>query len=244
MFGACHTRGTMPTLNTSKGRNPAGRGGGRASAALPLLDDVTASPPSRRLASARPALAPKCQLIFARTLRARHTITFALWRERRGAGSHAARRRRRCLRAAAPRRAAASRPARTFSLPSGPPAFDAVRFSSHQLKGPGRPQRKVKPILFEPEPASPSSSGSRLSKYKGVRNNGRLLLHATNSLSPERTHALSTTCVIPEMKIPKGRCSSGRLREPTVRPADTHRWIFGATVRGNQAPDAQGDIEP
>jgi hypothetical protein len=69
MFGACHTRGTMPTLNTSKGRNPAGRGGGRASAALPLLDDVTASPPSRRLASARPALAPKCQLIFARTLR-------------------------------------------------------------------------------------------------------------------------------------------------------------------------------
>jgi len=57
------------------GRNPAGRGGGRASAALPLLDDVTTSPASRRLASARPrsaagatVLAPKCQLILARTL--------------------------------------------------------------------------------------------------------------------------------------------------------------------------------
>jgi nicotinamidase-related amidase len=35
-------------------------GGGRASASLPRLDDVTASPASRRLASARPALAPKC----------------------------------------------------------------------------------------------------------------------------------------------------------------------------------------
>jgi hypothetical protein len=42
---------------------PAGevRGGGQASASLPLLDDVTASPASRRLASARPALAPKCK---------------------------------------------------------------------------------------------------------------------------------------------------------------------------------------
>src|SRR2546428_1566950 len=50
-------------------RSPTGRGGGRASAALPLLDDVTTSPASRRLASARPALAPKCQLILARTLR-------------------------------------------------------------------------------------------------------------------------------------------------------------------------------
>src|SRR2546428_9043969 len=49
-------------------RSPTGRGGGRASAALPLLDDVTTSPASRRLASARPALAPKCQLILARTL--------------------------------------------------------------------------------------------------------------------------------------------------------------------------------
>ena len=46
------------------------RGGGRASAALPLLDDVTTSPASRRLASARPALAPKCQVIFARALSA------------------------------------------------------------------------------------------------------------------------------------------------------------------------------
>jgi hypothetical protein len=38
-----------------------GRGGGRASALLPLLDDVPASPASRRLASARPALATKCK---------------------------------------------------------------------------------------------------------------------------------------------------------------------------------------
>jgi len=36
---------------------PAGRSGGQASALLPLLDDDTASPASRRLASARPALA-------------------------------------------------------------------------------------------------------------------------------------------------------------------------------------------
>src|SRR5881396_542669 len=49
-------------------RSSTGRGGGRASAALPLLDDVSTSPASRRLASARPALAPKCQLILARTL--------------------------------------------------------------------------------------------------------------------------------------------------------------------------------
>jgi len=44
------------------GRSPKGRGGGRASAALALLDHGTASPASRRLASARPALAPKCNL--------------------------------------------------------------------------------------------------------------------------------------------------------------------------------------
>jgi len=31
---------------------------------LPLLDDVTTSPASRRLASARPALAPKCTPYF------------------------------------------------------------------------------------------------------------------------------------------------------------------------------------
>ena len=55
------------------GRSPSGRGGGRASAALPLLDDVTTSPASRRLASARPALAPKCEFIFARTLRSRES---------------------------------------------------------------------------------------------------------------------------------------------------------------------------
>ena len=53
----------------SAGRQPPGRGGGRASAVLPILDDVTTSPTSRRLASARPALAPKCEFIFARTLR-------------------------------------------------------------------------------------------------------------------------------------------------------------------------------
>src|SRR5881392_391004 len=40
----------------------------RVSAALPLLDDITTSPASRRLASACPALAPKCHLILARTL--------------------------------------------------------------------------------------------------------------------------------------------------------------------------------
>src|SRR5881396_2151998 len=40
----------------------------RVSAALPLLDDITTSPAARRLASACPALAPKCQLILARTL--------------------------------------------------------------------------------------------------------------------------------------------------------------------------------
>ena len=49
-------RATQPA-----GRSPKGYGGGRASAALPLLDDVTTSPASRRLASARPALAPKCK---------------------------------------------------------------------------------------------------------------------------------------------------------------------------------------
>ena len=49
---------------------PSGSGFALASAALPLLDDGTASPASRRLASARPALAPKCELILARTLSA------------------------------------------------------------------------------------------------------------------------------------------------------------------------------
>jgi hypothetical protein len=46
------------------GRSPKGRGGGRASAVLALLDDVIASPALRRLASARPALAPKCITYF------------------------------------------------------------------------------------------------------------------------------------------------------------------------------------
>jgi len=41
------------------GRSPKGRGGGRASAALPLPDEGTASTASRRLESARPALGPK-----------------------------------------------------------------------------------------------------------------------------------------------------------------------------------------
>src|SRR5213083_1704786 len=43
-------------------------------APLGILDDVTTSPASRRLASARPALAPKCQLILAQTLRYRAKI--------------------------------------------------------------------------------------------------------------------------------------------------------------------------
>jgi hypothetical protein len=40
-------------------------GGGRASAATPLLDEGVASSASRRLASARPALAPECEIISA-----------------------------------------------------------------------------------------------------------------------------------------------------------------------------------
>jgi hypothetical protein len=52
-----------------------GRGDGRASAALPLLEDVVPSPASRRLASARPALAPKCQLILARALSIRFAFS-------------------------------------------------------------------------------------------------------------------------------------------------------------------------
>ena len=47
---------------------------------MPLLDDVTTSPPSRRLASARPALAPKCQLILARTLRIPRIVDHELFR--------------------------------------------------------------------------------------------------------------------------------------------------------------------
>jgi ABC-type nitrate/sulfonate/bicarbonate transport system permease component len=66
--GACRPSGNTPRLNIPAGRNPSGRGGGLASAALPLLDDVIISSASRRLASVRPALAPKCRLIFARTL--------------------------------------------------------------------------------------------------------------------------------------------------------------------------------
>src|SRR5438552_11267098 len=56
--------GATNTASGPAGRSPEGRGGGRASAALPLLDDVTTSPASRRLASARPALAPKCTPYF------------------------------------------------------------------------------------------------------------------------------------------------------------------------------------
>jgi hypothetical protein len=40
-------------------------------AARGILDDVTTSPASRRLASARPALASECEFIFAQTLRRR-----------------------------------------------------------------------------------------------------------------------------------------------------------------------------
>jgi len=71
-----------------------GRGGGRASAAFPLLDDVTTSPASRRLASARPALAPERELILARTLRGggplespkipRFPARLAAWNKRAG----------------------------------------------------------------------------------------------------------------------------------------------------------------
>jgi hypothetical protein len=66
MFCASFWRLHLGRLATLGGRNPAGRGGGRASAALPLLDDVITSPASRRLADARPrstagatVLAPK-----------------------------------------------------------------------------------------------------------------------------------------------------------------------------------------
>ena len=55
---ACKERATTPAGLRAAAK---GRGGGRASAALPLLDDDPASPASRRLASARPALAPKCK---------------------------------------------------------------------------------------------------------------------------------------------------------------------------------------
>src|SRR3989442_12335678 len=57
-------KGGRNTASGPAGRSPEGRGGGRASAALPLLDDATTSPASRRLASARPALAPKCTPYF------------------------------------------------------------------------------------------------------------------------------------------------------------------------------------
>src|SRR5438874_13178462 len=63
----CKERATQPAGTAPRspvGRSPEGRGGGRASAALPLLDDITTSPASRRLASARPALAPKCTPYF------------------------------------------------------------------------------------------------------------------------------------------------------------------------------------
>ena len=56
----CEERATKPAGLGAAAR--LGRGGGRASAALPLLDDGTASRASRCLASARPALAPKCNL--------------------------------------------------------------------------------------------------------------------------------------------------------------------------------------
>src|SRR5207249_2582347 len=58
----CKERATQPA--GLRAASPEGRGGGRASAALPLLDDATTSPASRRLASARPALAPKCTPYF------------------------------------------------------------------------------------------------------------------------------------------------------------------------------------
>src|SRR5207237_9247428 len=56
----CKERATQPAGLRAAAR----RGGGPAPAALPLLDAVTTSPASRRLASARPALAPKCTPYF------------------------------------------------------------------------------------------------------------------------------------------------------------------------------------
>src|SRR5512136_493084 len=56
----CEERATTPADLRAAARK--GRDGGRASASLPLLDDFPALPASRRLASARPALAPKCVL--------------------------------------------------------------------------------------------------------------------------------------------------------------------------------------
>jgi len=41
MFDACHWKRNILRLNKPRGRNPSGHGGERASAVLPLLDDVT-----------------------------------------------------------------------------------------------------------------------------------------------------------------------------------------------------------
>jgi hypothetical protein len=57
---------------------PQGRDDGQASAALPLLDNDTASPASRRLASAHPALAPKCITYSSQALTA--SVLFAQFR--------------------------------------------------------------------------------------------------------------------------------------------------------------------
>ena len=56
---------------------------GRASVAMPLLDDGTASPASRRVASARPALAPKCEAMSAQAVSAHFSQGFAARRCRR-----------------------------------------------------------------------------------------------------------------------------------------------------------------
>jgi hypothetical protein len=55
----CNMYGASNKANGAESRSPEGYSGGRASAALPLLDDVTALPASWHLASGRPALAPK-----------------------------------------------------------------------------------------------------------------------------------------------------------------------------------------
>ena len=64
---ACQERATKPAGPRAAARRGAAAGGHLAyrfalRSALPLLDGGTASPASRRLRSARPALAPKCSL--------------------------------------------------------------------------------------------------------------------------------------------------------------------------------------
>jgi hypothetical protein len=54
--------------------SPAGRDGGRASAALALLDDVPHRLRRAALHLPRPALAPKCEPIFAQALNGNYMV--------------------------------------------------------------------------------------------------------------------------------------------------------------------------